>query len=459
MSQQYNTVVNALEQFSANHLSLKRFKCSFFEQMDNFSTSENSFPILYAIPNDISFEYNIDVMSFRVYCVDVLQKDRSNEQVILNETLLILRDLNNWFKQNNYNNLNVLNNPRAIPVNNFLTEFTTGWYIDIDVEVEGETNDCSIPFSNNFILTGITCDTQYVNQFLTCDTLLSCDGFIDLDNRVTTLESIVYTITGAPLTFSGTSNYYSRFTSGGTLSNGIIWDDGISIVNFMGTEDTAINIVSPVGYYYPSLKFYNNGGNPTGSITGYDNELYINGGLKVHPNYINLPYHTPNTLLYTNANNYVLPVTIGSNLSFSTGGTLSVTGLTSGMIFTGGTVTGSTNFTNGVTANTYTVNQLYGLTAQTAQTVNLELTDQYEYTLTGNTTFTFSNNLNGKSWMVAVKSNPTTSGYTSSFTASTANVKWAYGITPVQTATANKTDIYSFIQLNGVIYGDYSQSY
>ena len=52
------------------------------------------------------------------------------------------------------------------------------------------------------------------------------------------------------------------------------------------------------------------------------------------------------------------------------------------MIFTGGTVTGSTNFTNGVTANTYTVNQLYGLTAQTAQTVNLELTDQYEYTLT-----------------------------------------------------------------------------
>ena len=133
MSQQYNTVVNALEQFSANHLSLKRFKCSFFEQMDNFSTSENSFPILYAIPNDISFEYNIDVMSFRVYCVDVLQKDRSNEQVILNETLLILRDLNNWFKQNNYNNLNVLNNPRAIPVNNFLTEFTTGWYIDISI--------------------------------------------------------------------------------------------------------------------------------------------------------------------------------------------------------------------------------------------------------------------------------------------------------------------------------------
>lgn len=415
MSQQYNTVVNALEQFSANHLSLKRFKCSFFEQMDNFSTSENSFPILYAIPNDISFEYNIDVMSFRVYCVDVLQKDRSNEQVILNETLLILRDLNNWFKQNNYNNLNVLNNPRAIPVNNFLTEFTTGWYIDIDVEVEGETNDCSIPFSNNFILTGITCDTQYVNQFLTCDTLLSCDGFIDLDNRVTTLESIVYTITGAPLTFSGTSNYYSRFTSGGTLSNGIIWDDGISIVNFMGTEDTTINIISPAGYYYPSLKFYNNGGNPTGSITGYDNELYINGGLKVHPNYINLPYHTPNTLLYTDANNYVLPVTIGSNLSFSTGGTLSVTGLTSGMLKIL-TVTSSASIV--VDINAYDVLKVTALAVPTTISITGTMQD-------------------AKRLLIEIKDNGTAQGVTFSgdfvnaggglLTTTTAN-KWYHGI-------------------------------
>ena len=63
------------------------------------------------------------------------------------------------------------------------------------------------------------------------------NGFIDLDNRVTTLES-------TSLTFSGTSNYYSRFTSGGTISNGMIWDNGKSVANFMGTaENTSINII------------------------------------------------------------------------------------------------------------------------------------------------------------------------------------------------------------------------
>ena len=63
MSQQYNTVVNALEQFSANHLSLKRFKCSFFEQMDNFSTSENleSYVILDdVIPKEELYETEIE---------------------------------------------------------------------------------------------------------------------------------------------------------------------------------------------------------------------------------------------------------------------------------------------------------------------------------------------------------------------------------------------------------------
>ena len=247
------------------------------------------------------------------------------------------------------------------------------------------------------------------------------------------------------LTFSGTSNYYSRFTSGGTLSNGIIWDDGISIVNFMGTEDTAINIVSPVGYYYPSLKFYNNGGNPTGSITGYDNELYINGGLKVHPNYINLPYHTPNTLLYTNANNYVLPVTIGSNLSFSSG-TLSVTGLTSG---------GS----SGPTIDPY-----YPQPSTTTFTWDVSgNSTNYQTTLTGNTTLNLTNVRNGEYGTIivqqdAVGSRTLTFG-TVNGAASTHRVVNGGGGSPTLTATANAIDILSFTYNGSAMYWTVGNDY
>ena len=183
----------------------------------------------------------------------------------------------------------------------------------------------------------------------------------------------------------------------------------------MGTEDTTINIISPAGYYYPSLKFYNNGGNPTGSITGYDNELYINGGLKVHPNYINLPYHTPNTLLYTDANNYVLPVTIGSNLSFSTGGTLSVTGLTSGMLKIL-TVTSSASIV--VDINAYDVLKVTALAVPTTISITGTMQD-------------------AKRLLIEIKDNGTAQGVTFSgdfvnaggglLTTTTAN-KWYHGI-------------------------------
>lgn len=205
MIQSYNTLVDALTQFSDNHLTLKRFQCSFFEQFDNFSTSGNSFPILYAIPSDVSFDDNIDEFSFRVYCVDILQKDRSNEQTILNETLLVLRDLTNWMRLDQNNNLNILNTPRAIPVNNFLTEFTTGWYVDITIETTPETSDCAIPFTANFIYSGVTVDCNQISPYLTCDTLAACASFISLDNRVTVLEA----------NSAHTANYY---TTGATLN-------------------------------------------------------------------------------------------------------------------------------------------------------------------------------------------------------------------------------------------------
>lgn len=236
--QNYNTIVDNLNQFAQNHLSLKRFKCSFFEQFDNFSDSDNVFPILYAVPNDVSFDNNIDSFSFRIYCVDILQKDRSNESAILNETLLILRDLTNWLRDSNNNELNILNTPRANPVNNFLTTFTTGWYMDVEIEAEVLTTECSIPFSSNFVVPGITCDSSYINPYLTCETLELCNGFINVVDRIDALEQAITGITGTDIYVTGStwSNDILKLTNntGGTI-NTIIEDFDIINLNTAST--------------------------------------------------------------------------------------------------------------------------------------------------------------------------------------------------------------------------------
>jgi len=82
---------------------------------------------------------NIDEFSFRVYCVDLLQKDRTNETEILNQTLLVLRDLNNWLREDLNVPFQVIGDPTATPVNNFLMDYTTGWFADITIETTPET--------------------------------------------------------------------------------------------------------------------------------------------------------------------------------------------------------------------------------------------------------------------------------------------------------------------------------
>ena len=213
MVQNYNSIIDKLNQFANAHLSLKRFKVSFFDQMDPFTSDDNTFPILYVVPNEVSFQDNIDVISFRVYCVDILQKDRSNEQVILNETLLILRDLTNWLRDAD-NDLNILNTPRAIPVNNFGGDFTTGWFTDFEIEASTETTDCSIPFSSGFQLTGFTCSDTYINQYLTCETLEECQGIIDIWNEIAAISGA----TGGSTFTGGTVTGPTQFTNGLTAN-------------------------------------------------------------------------------------------------------------------------------------------------------------------------------------------------------------------------------------------------
>lgn len=72
-------------------------------------------------------------------------------------------------------------------------------------------------------------------------------------------------------------------------------------------------------------------------------------------------------------------------------------------------------------------------------------------TLSTNTTFTFSNATDGKTIIIAITN--TASNYTVTWP----TVKWANGIAPIQTIGA-ATDIYTFVQINGIIYGSYIQN-
>lgn len=353
MIQSYSTIVSALRQFSEAHLNTQRFKCSFVEQLDNFSTEEKSFPILFAIPDSVGLEENIDSFNFRVYCLDILQKDRSNEPAIMNSTLLVLTDLANWLRLDDTNELNLLNNPIATPVNNALMDNTAGWFFDIEIEANAQRNSCSIPYSDAFQLTGITVDVQTIHRFLTCDTLELCSHYIDIvNNSVNTISLSAGTI------YSGATNLYDIFsidppalpfreiaygsiTSGLTSDSNFKWDNlsiamsigngGLYSENYTQLKSAEIQTgeFSGTSYYFNQETDVNgNGfGDPAGGIA-MQIDTTSPGGLIIGTRLHDSPlYFGANDTIIASANttgwNFETPIlSAGTNLYdiFSNGG-------------------------------------------------------------------------------------------------------------------------------------------
>lgn len=110
-----------------------------------------------------------------------------------------------------------------------------------------------------------------------------------------------------------------------------------------------------------------------------------------------------------------------------------------------------------MSAYTHTVIPNAHLTAHTATTINWANSDHFTYILSGNTTFTFSNGINGRSVTVGVTQSISTSGYTAAFSGDT--IKWQNGVTPIMSPYTGSTDVYTFVKLNNVVYGSYIQNF
>lgn len=82
-----------------------------------------------------------------------------------------------------------------------------------------------------------------------------------------------------------------------------------------------------------------------------------------------------------------------------------------------------------------------------ASNIDWSLSNGFFKTIAGNTTFTFSNTQDCKTIIVAV----TNAG---AFTAAwPAAVQWRFGSQPVLTTGAGSTDVFTFVVINGIIYG------
>lgn len=220
----YIRLLNAIESFSSAHGQIKRFAADFPEQMPNFATEDEKFPILFVSPDSSIFMENANKFVLKFYCFDIIEKGRGNINSITSDTNTILNDVYRWFKDGDIFGIDVIEEePNSIPINNALLDYAAGWEMTLTFVVD-TYGICEIPFNEPPVVITEVCDIVY-SQYLTCETLGNCSTFLERKLKFTELVSGVCNGVNTVFEFAQTPDfvYYNgqllmpnRYTTVGT---------------------------------------------------------------------------------------------------------------------------------------------------------------------------------------------------------------------------------------------------
>ena len=165
MTTTYQKLLNKIEAFCNAHLQIKKYKGEFKEQMPNFATLDEKYPIVFVVPTGDTEGLELNQFTIEVYCLDIIQKDRANINTIVSDCHLILKDLYLYFKDGTDLEVDVIGDPTMTPLNNDLLDYAAGWVMTITFEVEGYTV-CAIPMNPIPPFTPICEDASYLVEYV-----------------------------------------------------------------------------------------------------------------------------------------------------------------------------------------------------------------------------------------------------------------------------------------------------
>lgn len=152
MNISYLKILQTAETFAQNHAEIQRFGSDFLEQLGNWATQTEEYPILFAVPNSASLNAlnfsSLANYTITFYALDVIQKDRANINTVLNTTSQILTDLHKYYHEVEVEGVDIVQTSSLIPVNNYLLDYVAGWQMIITFEVD-TFSYCDIPLDVN----------------------------------------------------------------------------------------------------------------------------------------------------------------------------------------------------------------------------------------------------------------------------------------------------------------------
>jgi hypothetical protein len=211
----YNQINDLFQAITDAHYQLKRFGSGELSEADVnvFVKESTNYPMLWLTPVNVQTANNTLNYSLNLLVVDVVDKDKNNEQQVLSDNLQIALDIVRLLRYTE-DEFNVVDEPVITPFAGRYGEWLAGWALEINLQVDFQLNNCDIPYDGlnlTQILQNFTGDN--IGEF-GCSDLTGCTTIINIQNDITTLFG--NTITGGTY-FSGTSTLELYNQSGGTI--------------------------------------------------------------------------------------------------------------------------------------------------------------------------------------------------------------------------------------------------
>ena len=134
-------VIQSIEGFATAHLQVRKYGAEALEQLDQFATRDGLYPLLYLYPIDQVIQRDCVEMTYGAICLDRLNKNRDNANILKSDCALRLSDLTRWLDENfevNYGSIVEFKN-------NDTVDYCAGAEVRITMVIE-KVSDCEIPF-------------------------------------------------------------------------------------------------------------------------------------------------------------------------------------------------------------------------------------------------------------------------------------------------------------------------
>ena len=138
-------ILDDLEQFATDHLQINSFGIG---HPDDISTKDRIYPIMWVTPYEFTGNASTLTTSFKIYILDLLKKDKSNQKTILNLTTLIGTDIfSTYFQAYDEDDFELVNDSLHMGTLDipFKDDYLSGVELDVKVEFDNRLNVCTIP--------------------------------------------------------------------------------------------------------------------------------------------------------------------------------------------------------------------------------------------------------------------------------------------------------------------------